>query len=66
MQTQLESGVPTVVVWASSYCSDLTPSLGSSICCECSPKKTGINKQTNKQYKLKNKKHIKKCINSKF
>ena len=37
---QLGSGIAVAVVWAGSYSSDLTPSLGTSICRECGPKKT--------------------------
>ena len=44
LQTRLRSGVAVAVVQASSCSSDLTPNLGTSICCGCSPKKT---KQTN-------------------
>jgi len=36
---QLGSGVAVTVVYASGYSSDLTPSLGSSICHRCGPKK---------------------------
>ena len=36
----LGSGVAVAVVWAGSYSSDSTPSLGTSICRGCSPKKT--------------------------
>ena len=36
----LGSGVAVAVVKAGSYSSDSTPSLGTSICCECGPKKT--------------------------
>ena len=39
-QTQLRSGIDVTVKQASSYSSNSTPSLGTSICCECSPKKT--------------------------
>ena len=39
-QTQLGSLIAVAVVWAGSYSSDLTPSLGTSICHRCSPKKT--------------------------
>ena len=42
---QLGSRVAVAVVQASSYSSDLTPSLGTSICCWFSPK----NKQTKKE-----------------
>ena len=38
-QTQLGSGVAVAVVWAGSCISDLTPSLGTSMCHGCSPKK---------------------------
>ena len=36
---QLRSGVAAAVAWASGYKSDSTPSLGTSICHGCSPKK---------------------------
>ena len=39
---QLRSSVAVAVVEASNYSSDLYPSLGTSICCGCSPKKTKI------------------------
>ena len=35
---QCGSGIAVAVAWASSCNSDLTPSLGTSICCRCSPK----------------------------
>ena len=38
-QTWLGSDVAVAVVQASGYISDLTPSMGTSICCGCSPKK---------------------------
>ena len=49
LQMQLGSHLAEAVVQASSYSSDSTPSLGTSICCGCSPKKTKTNKQTNKK-----------------
>ena len=36
----LRSGMAVAVAYASSYSSNLTPSLGTSICQGCSPKKT--------------------------
>ena len=39
-QTRLGSCVAVAVVYAGSYSSDLTPSLGTSICHRCNPKKT--------------------------
>ena len=39
MQTQLGSGVVVTVAWTGSYSSDSTPSLGTSICSRCGPKK---------------------------
>ena len=39
-QTRLRSGIAVSVVSAGSCSSDLTPSLGTSMCCGCSPKKT--------------------------
>ena len=47
-QTWLGSGVAVAGVKAGSYCSDSTPSLGTSMCLRCSPKKQ----------KNKNLKHI--------
>ena len=46
----LGSGFAVAVAQAGSYSSDLTPSLGTSICCTCSPKK-----QTKKKPKPKTK-----------
>ena len=40
LQTQLGSGVAVALVQASSNSSDSTPSLGTSICHGCGPKKT--------------------------
>ena len=42
LQTQLRSGVAVTVVEASSCSSNVTPSLGTSICQRCSPKKQKI------------------------
>ena len=39
-QMQLRSGVAVAVALAGSYSSDLTPSLGTSICSGCGPKKS--------------------------
>ena len=39
LQMQLSSGVAVAVMWAGSYSSDLTSSLGTSICCMCGHKK---------------------------
>ena len=39
-QMLLRSCIAVAVEWAGSCCSDLTASLGTSICCRCSPKKT--------------------------
>ena len=39
-QTRHRSGIAVAVVQASNYSSDQTPSLGTSICHECGPKKT--------------------------
>ena len=53
LQTQLGSCVVAVaVVQADSCSSDLTPSLGTSVCHECSPRKKKKTTQTNKQKKL--------------
>ena len=40
LQMQLEPSVAVAVVEAGSYSSDSTPSLETSICCRCGPKKT--------------------------
>ena len=40
LQMQLGSGIAVAVAQANSYSSNLTPSLGTSICRGCSPKKT--------------------------
>ena len=39
LQMWLRSSIAVAVVEASSYSSDLTPSLGTSMCCGCGPKK---------------------------
>ena len=44
-QTRLRSHIAVAVVQASSYSSDYTPSLGTSICRRCSPKKTKENEE---------------------
>ena len=49
LETRLGSLVAVAVAWAGSCSSDLTPSLGTSICCQCGPKK-------------KKKKKAKKCL----
>ena len=43
-QTQLRSGIAMAVAQTIGYSSDLTPSLGTSICCRCGPKKTHTKK----------------------
>ena len=43
-QMRLGSGIAVAVVQASSYSSDVTPCLGTSICQGCGPKKTKIKK----------------------
>ena len=40
LQTRLGFGIAMTVVYANSYSSDLTPSLGTSICHRCGPRKT--------------------------
>ena len=45
-QTWLGSDVAVAVVYACSHSSNWTPSLGTSICCECSPKKTHTHTHT--------------------
>ena len=49
LQTQLGSCVAVTVVYASSFSSDWTPSLGTSICSRCSPKKTKDKKKKRKE-----------------
>ena len=39
LQTRLRSGIAMAVAMASNYDSDFTPSLETSICCGCSPKR---------------------------
>ena len=39
LQMRLRSGVAVAVAEAGSYSSDSTPSLGTSVCCGCGPKK---------------------------
>ena len=48
LPTQLGSGVAVAVTLAGGCSSDSTPSLGTSICHRCGPKKRKQNKQTNK------------------
>ena len=55
----LGSGVAVAEVLADSYSSDSTPSLGTSICRECSPKKTkdknnDNNKKNPRKYQILN------------
>ena len=38
-QMRFRSGIAVAVVWAFGNSSDLTPRLGTSVCCRCSPKK---------------------------
>ena len=40
LQTWLRSGVAVALAWAGSYSSDSTPSLGTTICQGCGPKRT--------------------------
>ena len=44
LQTQLRTHIAVAMVWAGSCSSDSTPSLGTSICSGCSPKKQNKNK----------------------
>ena len=46
-QTRLRSCVAVAVVWAGGYRSNWTPSLGTSICLGCGPKKTKTNQRRN-------------------
>ena len=50
LQTQLGSGVAVAVVGAGSCSSNSTPSLGTSICHGCGPKKTNNNNNNNYYY----------------
>ena len=47
-QTQLRSGDTVAAANAGNYSSNSAPSLGTSRCCRCGPKKQNKNKQTNK------------------
>ena len=44
---RLGSGLAVAVVQAGGYSSDSTPSLGTSICCKCGPKKIKKKKKDN-------------------
>ena len=48
-QMRLGSCIAVAVVKAGSYSSNWTSSLGTSICCECGPRKDKKNKKTNKK-----------------
>ena len=50
LQTQVRSGVAVAVAVASSYSSDLTPSMGTSICRRCSPKKAKKKKREREHF----------------
>ena len=66
LQMRLGSAVALAVVQASDCSSDSTPSLGTSICCGCGPRKNFI--QLQKKYKEQNKpkkSYGKKLINIK-
>ena len=47
MQTWLRSRIAVAVVQAGGYNSDSTPTLGTSICCGCGPKKTHTHTKKN-------------------
>ena len=49
-QMQLGSCVAMAVVWVGSCSSSSTPSLGTSICCGCSPKKQKIKKERKRKW----------------
>jgi len=49
---RFRSGIAVAVVQASSYSSDSTPSLGTSISCTCGPKKTNKVMKTRIRYKV--------------
>ena len=53
-QTCLGSGVAVVLAQAGGNSSDETPSVGTSICCECSPKKTKTEKKKIKYHGTSN------------
>ena len=63
-ETWLGSGVAVAVVYAGSCSSDLTPSLGTSMCRECGPKKTNqsTNKNKRKQKKKDQQKQVQKQV----
>ena len=48
----LRSGVDVAVGWAGGYSSDSTPSLVTSMCCGCGPKKTKTKQNKTKQKKV--------------
>ena len=50
-QSQLGSNVAVAVALAGDYSSDETPSLETSICCECNPKKEKKKKKKKKERK---------------
>ena len=49
---RLGSGVAVAVVWAGSYSSDSAPSLGTSICHGCDPKKTKDKKKKKEKKRI--------------
>ena len=63
MRTWLGSGLAEAVVEASGYSSDWTPSLETSICCRCGPKKD--HKHTHTHTKKKKKKKLFKNLSNK-
>ena len=58
LQTQFGSHVAVAVVQANGYSFNSTPSLGSSICCKCGPKKT---KTKTKQIQMNKLRHQQVC-----
>ena len=60
MQTRLRSGVAVTVAQASSYSSDSTSSLGTSMCHGCSPKETKRERKKERKKKRKEGRKTKK------
>ena len=57
-QMKLRSRVAVAAAWAGGYSSDSTPSLGTSMCHRCGPKKTKRQKKKKKKIKTPSKKKV--------
>ena len=66
MQTRLRSGIALAVAQAGSCSSDSTPSLGTYICCRCSPKMTPPHQKKKKEREREEKKVANVVDNSLF